>query len=281
MNSMFFIIVDAHSKWVEIFRTPSTTSATVIQCLRCTFTRFGLPHTIVADNASNFTSTEFEEFLKLNGVTHVTTLLYHPQSNGLAKRMVQSFKVGMRKLVEGTVDIKLARFLFSYRTIPHSTTGITPAEVMFGRQLRTRFDFLQPDVASKVSKKQEQQKRIFDTHTKDRNFNLGDYVYARNFLRHSTQKWLPGKIVGRSGNVTFTVQLENNNHVKNHIRNRTVEHIPELDNNNLIKQYNKHVCQKTMPIINDTQPEFETLPKYTVMKFGLKGESVISCTSHK
>ena len=98
--------------------------------------------------------------------------------------------------------------------------------------MRTRFDLLQPDVASKVSKKQEQQKRIFDTHTKDRNFNLGDYVYARNFLRHSLQKWLPGKIVGRSGNVTFTVQLENNNRVrrhKNHIRNRTVERIPELD----------------------------------------------------
>ena len=41
-----------------------------------------------------------------------------------------------------------------------------------------------------------------------------------------------GKIDGRSGNVTFTVQLENNSHVrrhKNHIRNRTVERIPELE----------------------------------------------------
>ena len=62
MNSMFFIIIDAHSKWVEIFRTPSTTSATVIQCLRSTFTRFGLPQTIVltmlrilqARNSRNF-----------------------------------------------------------------------------------------------------------------------------------------------------------------------------------------------------------------------------------
>lgn len=52
------------------------------------------------------------------------------------------------------------------------------------------------------------------------------------FCGRRAQKWLPGKIVGRSGNVTFTVQLENNNHVsrhKNHIRNRTVERIPELD----------------------------------------------------
>ena len=88
--------------------------------------------------------------------------------------MVESFKAGMRKFTRSTIDIKLAGFLFNYRITPHSTTGIAPAELMFGRQLRTRFDLLQPDVASKVSKKQEQQKRIFDTHTKDRNFSLGD-----------------------------------------------------------------------------------------------------------
>ena len=44
---------------------------------------------------------------------------------------------------------------------------------MFGRQPRTRFDLLQQDLASKVSKKQEQQKSIFGTHTKDRNFSSG------------------------------------------------------------------------------------------------------------
>ena len=79
----------------------------------------------------------------------------------------------------------MAKFLLNYRITPHSTTGIAPAELMFGRELRTRFDLLQPDLASKVSKNQEQQKSIFDTHTKDRNF----------------------KIVGWSKNVTFTVML--------------------------------------------------------------------------
>ena len=115
-------------------------------------------------------------------MTHVTTTPYHPQSNGLAECMVQSLKVGMRKLTEGTIDIKLARFLFNYRITPHSTTGIAPAELIFGRQLRTRFDLLQPDLASKLSKTQEQQKSIFDTHSKDSNFSLGDYVYTCNFL---------------------------------------------------------------------------------------------------
>ena len=138
---------------------------------------------------------------------NVTTTPYHPQSDRLAECIVQLFKSGMRKLNEGTIDINLARFLFNYRITPHSTTGIAPAELMFGRELRTRFDLLQPALASKVSKNQEQQKSIFDTHTKDRNFSLGDYVYTRNVLPHRSQKLLPGKIVGWSKNVTFTVIL--------------------------------------------------------------------------
>ena len=47
---------------------------------------------------------------------------------------------------------------------------------MFGKQLRTRFQLLQTDLASKVSKKHEQQKSIFDRHTKFCNFSLEDYV---------------------------------------------------------------------------------------------------------
>ena len=114
MNSMFLLIIDAHSKWVEIFKTSSTTSAATIQLLRSTFFRFGIPQTIVSDDGSCFTSSEFEEFLKLNGINHLLTAPYHPQSNGLAERMVQAFKCGMKKLSEGTIDLKLARFLFNY-----------------------------------------------------------------------------------------------------------------------------------------------------------------------
>ena len=72
----------------------------------------------------------------------------------------------MRKLTEGT---------------PNSTTGIAPAELTFGRQLRTRFDLLQPDLRTTQSFYQTGT-NIFDTHTKDHNFSLGDYVYVCNFL---------------------------------------------------------------------------------------------------
>ena len=34
---------------------------------------------------------------------------------------------------------ELLVYLFAYRTTPHSTTGISPAEALFGRKLRTKF----------------------------------------------------------------------------------------------------------------------------------------------
>ena len=65
---MILILIDAHSKWIEAFRTPNATSSAVIAELRTTFVRFGLPETIVTDNGTCFVSEEFKSFLHHNGV---------------------------------------------------------------------------------------------------------------------------------------------------------------------------------------------------------------------
>jgi len=110
---MFLILVDAHSKWLEVYPMSSTTSTAVIQRLRTVFAQFGLPATIVTDNGPNFTSLEFKEFLCRNGIAHVTSSPYHPASNGLAERAMKTFKEGMRKIKEGTLSERIARFLLT------------------------------------------------------------------------------------------------------------------------------------------------------------------------
>ena len=121
MGKMFLVIIDAHSKWMEVHKTTSSSAATTISLLRTTFATLGLPEVIVSDNAANFTSEEFSDFLKCNGVRHVRTPPYHPASNGLAERAVRTFKEGMRKLKDDSIDTKLARFLFKYRMTPQSS----------------------------------------------------------------------------------------------------------------------------------------------------------------
>ena len=144
MGKMFLLIIDAHSRWLEVHMTSSSTSSATIELLRRSFATLGLPETVVSDNGTNFTSDEFARFLKKNGIRHIRTPPYHLASNGLAERAVQTFKEGMRKLKDGTLETKLSRFLFKYRLTPHSSTGTAPSELMFGRCLRSQLDNLHP-----------------------------------------------------------------------------------------------------------------------------------------
>lgn len=95
-----------------------------------------------------------------NGIHHIRSSPYHPASNGLAERAVRVFKEGFKKMKEGTISDKIARFLFSYRNLPHSTTGVSPAELMFGRQLHSRLDLLKPSLESRVEDNQQRQKKV-------------------------------------------------------------------------------------------------------------------------
>ena len=207
LGKMFLLIVDSHSKWVEVHVTTSATTATTIDKLQTTFAAVELPEVIVSDNGPAFCSDEFRSFMKQNGIQHVKTPPYHPASNGLAERYVQVFKDGMRKLTGGSMESRVARFLSHYRTTPQSTTGTTPAELMFGRKLQTRLDLLKPDLEVAVRKKQTKQKAAHDYHATDHSFEEGASVYVHN--QASSPKWIIGTIVKKTGPGSYLVQLEN------------------------------------------------------------------------
>jgi len=93
---MFFIVVDAHSKWPEVIEMPATTTTHTITELRKLFAAHGLPKQLVSGNGPQFTSVEFATFCKVNGVKHIRCAPYHPSSNGQAERFVQTFKRAMK-----------------------------------------------------------------------------------------------------------------------------------------------------------------------------------------
>ena len=71
----------------------SITSQATIEKLQQLFATHGLPETIVTDNESAFTSTEFKQYMEANGIAHLCTAPYHPASNGLAERAAQISKM--------------------------------------------------------------------------------------------------------------------------------------------------------------------------------------------
>lgn len=86
------------------------------------FSTHGMPRAIASDNGTNFTSSEFEQFMAQNGIKHIKAAPYHPASNGKVERAVRTFKEAFEKIEGGGVKSRLARFLFQYRTTPHLTT---------------------------------------------------------------------------------------------------------------------------------------------------------------
>lgn len=126
------------------------TSRTTIDTLRSIFATHGLPEVIASDNSTAFTRAEFQCFTKQNWIRHIKTAPYHPSSNGLAERAVQTFKSALKKSTTANLHSNLASFLFHYRLTPHSTTGVAPAELLMGRRPRCHLDLLHPSVESRV-----------------------------------------------------------------------------------------------------------------------------------
>ena len=121
----YLVIVDAHSKWPEVIEMKSTTTASLIVELRQVFSVFGLPQQVVSDNGPQLISAESERFMKENDVKHVRSVPYHPLTNGLAERFVQSFKQALKTGERRGVPSQqcLAEFLLAYRVTPDSITN--------------------------------------------------------------------------------------------------------------------------------------------------------------
>ena len=95
-GSTFFLAVDAQSKWPEARVMKSTTTSQTLDVLRECISSHGIPHQIVTDNGPQFVAQEFDSFCKNNGVEHTKSAPYHPASNGLVERFVQTLKQSLK-----------------------------------------------------------------------------------------------------------------------------------------------------------------------------------------
>uniref|UniRef100_A0AAV2JG06 ribonuclease H n=1 Tax=Knipowitschia caucasica TaxID=637954 RepID=A0AAV2JG06_KNICA len=169
---------------------------------------------IVTDNATTFMSEEFQLFMKRNGILHTTGAPRHPATNGLAERYVATFKAGMKKLdgEDLNVEDKVSHFLLRYRRTPNSATGESPADLHLKRHVRLRLDFLRPNIAMRVRRRQYQQKEEHDSRATERQFDVDDPVYLRN-TAGDKPKWIPGVVTQQTGPVSYRVQGETTDQV--------------------------------------------------------------------
>ena len=131
-------IMDFGTRYPEAVPLKRIDAPTVCEELMTVFTRFGFPQEILSDRGSNFTSKVTKALLEQIKVSHLKTSPYHPQSNGMLERFHATLKSMLRKTCPQPKewDKWLPYLLFAYQESPHSATGFSPFELLFGREVR-------------------------------------------------------------------------------------------------------------------------------------------------
>lgn len=95
---------------------------------------------VISDNGPQFLARDFKEFIRINGMTHVKTSPYYPQSNGKIERFHKTIK---QECIRPRTPLDLqdakrvvGQYITEYNTVRlHSAIGyVTPQDMLDGKQ---------------------------------------------------------------------------------------------------------------------------------------------------
>ena len=144
-NRYVLVVCDYGTKYPEAVPLKSIDAEAVAEELMVIFSRVGIPQEMLTDQGSNFQAQLLRELYRLLHIDALRTSPYHPQSDGLVERFNQTLKGMLRKAAcqEGKDWDSLIPFLlFAYREVPQESTGFSPFELLYGRDVRGPLDIL-------------------------------------------------------------------------------------------------------------------------------------------
>ena len=186
------VVIDVYSRYPEIEIIKSTAAQKVIPKLDIIFARHGVPEKVTTDNGPPFNGKEFQIYMRQLGIEYHSSTPLWPQGNA----EVESFNKPLEKAIrtahieERPWQQELSKFLLNYRSTPHSTTKVPPAEMLFNRQIRGKLPVL-PTRMKVVDRHQEagsnqevKRKKSRDyanarRHAKQSSFQVGDTVLVK------------------------------------------------------------------------------------------------------
>ena len=242
-NRFVLVICDYATRYPEAIPMKAVDAERVAEELVSIFARVGIPREILTDQGTNFQSQLLEALYRLLHIDALRTSPYHPQTDGLVERFNQTLKSMLKKAAqeEGKDWDKLIPYLlFAYREVPQESTGFSPFEILYGREVRGPLDVLKEtwesenesgknqNVLSYISLMRErlekmsdhvqinldsarqQQKCWYDQNARERTFEPGDQVLI--LLPSSSSKLLaqwqgPYEVVKKVGKVNYMVRL--------------------------------------------------------------------------
>ncbi|UYV61543.1 K02A2.6-like [Cordylochernes scorpioides] len=191
------LVVDYHSKFVEIRKLSSKRETETIMQLKTIFRTHGIPRTLVSDNGPPFNSTGFKNFAQKYEFKHQTSSPKYPRSNGQVERTIQTIKGLIIKAVKSGRDPNLA--LMEFNNTPKYDLP-SPTQMLMGRSVRTLSTYtrqqLKPlfDTTKNYQKLRDHQQKYAGSPKRIlRPLEVGDNI----MLQERHRKWVPATVTAK------------------------------------------------------------------------------------
>ena len=220
-NKYLLVVSCYFSKWLEAIPLKNQETTTIAEALVNKFISVhGVPLQIHADRGTNFEAKVFQEVCQLLGIDKTRTTIRRPQSDGMverANRTMQNMIASYISDKQNDWDEHLPLLLLAYRSSVHETLGVSPARMIFGRDLTLPIDLAMgrpvreekhcvTDYAYELEQRlldiheyarkhlkiaSDSMKRQYDVKTNHINYNIGDAVW---YFKPSRRKGFNPKI---------------------------------------------------------------------------------------
>ena len=236
-NQYLLVAQDYFSKWPFAKGLPDQKAETIVQVLKDDiFSLVGPPQKLHSDQGRNFESRVLGDLCRAFGVKKSHTTPYHPMGDGLVERMNRSILTLLRTYIDKEEDWEkhLQLLLFCYRTTTHSSTGLSPYEVLFGfnppfpfqvtpalpstvipepseysEHLKSKLLQIREMVEASIVESAEHQRQFYHGSETHRKLTVGQEVLLNNPTRGKLgPKWTgPWTVTGLKGSLTVSLKM--------------------------------------------------------------------------
>ena len=234
------VVIDDYSRFPEVEVVASLNAKTVIPKFDAIFARHGIPKIVKTDNGPPFNGELFTKWGKSIGFHHKKITPLWPQSNGEAERMMDTLGKLIRVCHQEKSSWKqhLFKFLRHYRATPHSTTGISPAEMLYSRKIRTDIPSMKKsvrfqDTVAKAEQRDERMKsymkELADRSRRDVDIKIDDKVLVKQRQTSKEQPYFrqePYRVTKMNGTMITAANTKLNQEVT-----RNISHFKKVPEN--------------------------------------------------